>query len=261
MESAKKENYKQETIALEIKHVSKSFRSETGKSIKALENINLTVNKGDFATLLGITGCGKTTLLNLVSGLDTPQKGAIKLSQDLRFGENIAYVFQHYTLLPWRSVLKNVTFGLQMRSVPRNVRKNKAYKLLAKVGLTGFEDAYPYELSGGMRQRAAIAQALAIEPDLLLMDEPFGALDNTTRTELQQMLIDLWLENHMTVLFVTHNIDEAIVLGNRILIFSQRPGRISHEFKVDLPRPRDKISTEFTNFFIKVRKALSGQLD
>ena len=248
-------------IALELSGVSKTFYSETGVKVQALQDVNLLVREGEFITLVGATGCGKTTLLNLIAGLDTPDNGYIRLGQGLSFGENIAYVFQHYTLFPWRSTLRNVTFGLQMSGVTRKVRKNKAVELLCKVGLGCFENAYPHELSGGMRQRAAIAQALAIQPKLLLMDEPFGALDDSTRTELQEMLTKLWQDNQPTIIFVTHNIDEAIVLGGKVLVFSERPGKIVREFKIDLPRPRNRITKDFTDLFIQIRGALSGQLD
>ena len=252
---------KEKPLALELRKVGKIFRSDTGANVKALEDVNLRVHQEEFVTLVGATGCGKTTLLNLIAGLDTADEGSLCLGQGLRFGDNIAHVFQHYTLFPWRTVVSNVSFGLQMRGVPRTERHNRAAVLLAKVGLKGFENAYPHELSGGMRQRAAIAQALAIEPKLLLMDEPFGAVDDSTRTELQQMLTDLWQENQITVIFVTHNIDEAIVLGSRVLVFSERPGKIACEFKIDLPRPRNGMTNEFTKLFIQIRTSLSGQLD
>ena len=248
-------------IALELRKVGKTFRSDTGAEVRALENVNFLVHQGEFVTLVGATGCGKTTLLNLIAGLDTTDDGHLQLGPGLRFGDNIAYVFQHYTLFPWRTAVSNVSFGLKMRGVPRRQRQPRAAELLNRVGLKGFEDAYPHELSGGMRQRAAIAQALAIEPKLLLMDEPFGAVDDYTRAELQQMLTDLWQENQTTVVFVTHNIDEAIVLGNRVLVFSERPGRVSCEFDISLPRPRNRITREFTDLFISIRKSLSGQLD
>jgi len=251
----------EKTTALKLHKVGKVFRSDTGPMVKALDNVNLSVLQGEFVTLVGATGCGKTTLLNLIAGLDTADEGNLHLAQDLRFGDNIAHVFQHYTLFPWRTAVSNVSFGLQMRNVPRSERLTRAAALLAKVGLKGFEDAYPHELSGGMRQRAAIAQALAIKPKLLLMDEPFGAVDDSTRNELQQMLTNLWQENQTTILFVTHNIDEAVVLGDRVLVFSERPGRIAREFRINLPRPRDRMTEEFTDLFIQIRTALSGQLD
>lgn len=252
---------KDNATVLELRSVSKTFYSDSGTKVRALEDVNLLVRQGEFITLAGATGCGKTTLLNLIAGLDTPDDGHLYLNDGLRFGNNIAYVFQHYTLFPWRSAVSNVSFGLQMRGLGRKKRKEKALKLLSRVGLSDFENAYPHELSGGMRQRAAIAQALVIQPKLLLMDEPFGAVDDSTRTELQQMLIELWQDNLPTILFVTHNIDEAIMLGDKVLVFSDRPGKIIREFKVDLPRPRNRMTKEFTNLFMQIRQSLSGQLD
>jgi NitT/TauT family transport system ATP-binding protein len=262
MRSSDIDNSLKETpIALELCKVGKTFRSDTGANVKALEDVNLRVRQGEFVTLVGATGCGKTTLLNLIAGLDTPDEGSVHLGEGLRFGDNIAHVFQHYTLFPWRTTVSNVSFGLQMRGVRRAKRHSQAASLLDKVGLRDFENAYPHELSGGMRQRAAIAQTLAIEPKLLLMDEPFGAVDDSTRTELQKMLIDLWREDRTTVIFVTHNIDEAILLGSRVLVFSNRPGKVAYEFKVDLPQPRNRVTKEFTELFIQIRHSLSGQLD
>jgi len=244
---------------LELRHIGKTFRSDAGRAVRALEGANLTVHQGQFITLLGATGCGKTTLLNLVAGIETPDAGELRLGDQVGPGRNIAYVFQHYTLFPWRTTSANVSFGLQMRGLPRQKRKTVAAELLAKVGLAGFEKAYPHELSGGMRQRAAIAQALAIGPKLLLMDEPFGAVDDATRTELQHMLTELWMQEHMTIVFVTHNIDEAIVLGSRVIVMGGRPGTIVRKYEVDLPRPRDKQAAEFTQLFIKIRESLSQE--
>jgi ABC-type nitrate/sulfonate/bicarbonate transport system ATPase subunit len=248
-------------IALELRNIGKTFRPDTGGEVRALENVSFLVRQAEFVTLVGATGCGKTTLLNLIAGLDMADDGHLQLGPGLRFGDNIAYVFKHYTLFPWRTAVSNVSFGLKMRGVPRGQRQARACELLSRVGLKGFENAYPHELSGGMRQRAAIAQALAIEPKLLLMDEPFGAVDDSTRTELQQMLTDLWRENQTTIIFVTHNIDEAIVLGSRVLVFSERPGRVSCEYDIHLPRPRNRVAEEFTDLFMSIRESLSGQLD
>ena len=256
-----KKDFEECSIVLKLHDVSKTFYSDSGEAVRALEGFNLLVREGEFITLVGATGCGKTTLLNLIAGLDTPDDGQLCLGEDLYLGHNVAYVFQHYTLFPWRSTLSNVSFGLQMRGIGRKNRKNESMKLLSKVGLDGFENTYPYELSGGMRQRAAIAQALAIKPKLLLMDEPFGALDDSTRRELQQMLTELWQENRTTILFVTHNIDEAVLLGEKVLVLSERPGRIVREFNVELPRPRNTITKEFTGLFMQVRQSLSAQLD
>lgn len=259
--TSRPKNQKPPETALEIRGLGRTFQSDLGSTVRALQDIDLTVHSGEFLTLVGATGCGKTTLLNLIAGLETPNEGFIRLSDNLQFGKNIAYVFQHYTLFPWRTVSRNVGFALEMHGISKRKRKERTIELLSKVGLAGFENAYAHELSGGMRQRAAIAQALAMRPKLLLMDEPFGAVDDSTRAELQQMITELWQENRTTIIFVTHNIDEAIVLGGRVLVLSERPGRIAHEFKIDLPRPRNRMAEEFTNLFIEIRTALSGQLD
>jgi NitT/TauT family transport system ATP-binding protein len=246
---------------LELRGIGKVFWSESGALVAALGSVDLAIHRGEFVTLLGATGCGKTTLLNIIAGITEPDEGTVHVSDDVRAGQNIAYVFQHYTLFPWRTTRANVAFGLQMRGVPRRQRRDIASDLLTRVGLAGFEKARPHELSGGMRQRAALAQALAIEPALLLMDEPFGAVDDSTRAELQQMLIDLWQDRRMTILFVTHNIDEAILLGSRIVVFGGRPGRVVRRFDVDLPRPREKSLRPYTELFLEIREALSTGLD
>jgi NitT/TauT family transport system ATP-binding protein len=247
-----------EAAALRLRGVAKTYRSESGATVRALDGIDLTVGEGEFLVLVGPTGCGKTTLLTIVSGLDVHDKGELILGQGLEPGRNMPCVFQHYTLFPWRSALHNVAFGLEMRGRTRRERNAVARDLLTRVGLQGFEHAYPHELSGGMRQRAAIAQALAIGPRLLLMDEPFGAVDDTTRRELQQMVVDLWRESQLTVLLVTHSIDEAVSLADRIVVMSGRPGRIEAEFPVGLPRPRELTSPECTRLFVRIRQALGG---
>ena len=246
--------------AVELRRVYKSFRRDSGEVVKALAGVDMTIGQGEFVTMIGMTGCGKTTLLNITAGLETAEKGEIDLADDLRSGTAVSCVFQHYTLFPWRSVLGNVTFGLEMKGVARQERKQRAQAIISQLGLAEFENAYPHELSGGMRQRAAIAQALAVRPRLLLMDEPFGALDETTRRELQQMLIELWRQHNITVLFVTHNIDEALLMGDRVLVFSARPGRIVREFNIDLPRPRKRSSEEFTRYFMEIRQTLTTDI-
>lgn len=241
---------------LKLKDICKTYQSDDGKQTCALDNISLSVQKGEFIALVGPTGCGKTTLLNILANHEKPSSGNVEFTDDSISQKNIPCVFQHYTLFPWRKLLANVTFGLEMQGVPAKERKMTALRLLQKVGLEGFEDSYPHELSGGMRQRASIAQALAIEPTLLLMDEPFGALDDKTRNELQKMLINFWQETGLTIIFVTHNIDEAIALANRVIIFSESPGKIVEELKVDLPHPRNRLSSEFTEQFVKTRQIL-----
>ncbi|NQU24402.1 MAG: ABC transporter ATP-binding protein [Candidatus Nealsonbacteria bacterium] len=244
-----------EDFAIAVRGVSKSFRSQSGSGVYALDRLDLTVRKGEFVVLIGSTGCGKTTLLNILGGLEGQDRGDVRFAAGLNREDSVAYVFQHYTLFPWRTLLRNVTFGLEMRGVGRLQRNHKAKKLLRDVGLSDFENAYPHELSGGMRQRAAIAQALAREPKILLMDEPFGALDDATRKDLQQLLVGLWQDSGTTVLFVTHSIDEAVIMADRILVFSERPGRVIKDVTVDLPRPRDSLSSAFTDTFVEVRQA------
>jgi ABC-type nitrate/sulfonate/bicarbonate transport system ATPase subunit len=243
-------------LFVEVDGVSKSFTNDAGETVRALADVSLSVKEGEFVTIVGPTGCGKTTLLNLIAGLETPDEGAIRLAGGLTAGREVAYVFQHYTLFPWRSALGNVAFGPETAGVPRAERNAAARALLERVGLAGFEKSYPRELSGGMRQRVAIAQALATKPRLLLMDEPFGALDGWTRGELQQMLLSLGCESGAAILFVTHSIDEAVLLGDRVAVLSGRPGRVVREFAVNLPRPHDPKSEAFTDLFLKIRSCL-----
>ncbi|MBN1908112.1 MAG: ABC transporter ATP-binding protein [Pirellulales bacterium] len=238
------------------RQVNKTFFSTSGDKVEALRAVDLSVGRGEFVVLIGPTGCGKTTLLNILGGLDSPDGGEIRFAPGFRREDGLAYVFQHYTLFPWRKLLANVAFGLQMRGVPRRRRNARARDLLQRVGLADFERAYPHELSGGMRQRVALAQALAVEPSVLLMDEPFGALDDATRKDLQQLLIDLWQTTSMSVLFVTHNIDEAVILASRICVLSGRPGRVVQDIPVSLPRPRDHLAQPFTDRLLIVRQAL-----
>ena len=243
---------------VELAGVGRTYRSDSGLEVDALRAVDLSIRAGEFVVVVGPTGCGKTTLLNLVSGLDRPDAGAIRLSGGLVPGANMPCVMQHYTLFPWRTLLRNVAFGPQMRGVPRGERTLLAEALLAKVGLDGFEDSYPHELSGGMRQRAAIAQALATEPRLLLMDEPFGAVDDATRRELQGMIIDVRREMGLAVLMVTHSIDEAIVLADRVVVLSHRPGRVVAEVPVNLDRPRGEATRASPEFFAHVNRVRSA---
>ncbi len=248
-------------VLIQIDRLDKTFTGTSGNRVFAIEEMTFDISSGEFVTILGATGCGKTTLLNMIAGLTKPDKGSITFDGDGELEKQIAYVFQHYTLFPWRTVFENIEFGLQMRKITNRRRKQDVAALIEQVGLTGFEKAYPHELSGGMRQRTAIAQAIATRPKLLLMDEPFGSLDDTTRRELQQMLVDLWQQQHVTIIFVTHNIDEALILGSRVIVLRERPGQIIRDIQVDFKRPRDKISKEFTELFIEIRNTLKGDVD
>ena len=243
---------------LSLKGMGKSFVSDAGRTVDVLRSIDLDIAAGKLITIVGATGTGKTTLLNLIAGLCNPDTGSVSPASTLNLKNDLAYVFQHYTLLPWRTVAKNIAFGLQLRNISKSQRTQRTMELIEQVGLTGFEKAYPHELSGGMRQRAAIAQALAIEPKLLLMDEPFGSLDDNTRTDLQKILIQLHEQTHTTTLFVTHNIDEAITLADRIIVLGGRPAGIKADITIDLPRPRHRTSKQFSKLYMKIRNLITN---
>jgi ABC-type nitrate/sulfonate/bicarbonate transport system, ATPase component len=200
--------------------------------VEALEDVSLDIAPGSFVSLLGPSGCGKSTLLSLLAGLDAPSEGRVVV------GGRVGVVFQEAALFPWRTVRDNVAFGLEMQGVAKAERRARAEALLRRVHLSRFAGAFPHELSGGMRQRAAIARALATEPDILLMDEPFGALDAQTRALLQAELLSLWEGSEQTVVFVTHSLDEALRLSDRVVLLSARPGRVIGDFPVRAPRPR-----------------------
>jgi len=224
---------------LSIRGVSRRFTSSHGDTL-ALQATDLDVAENDFVTILGPSGCGKSTLLRIVAGLDEPSSGSVLLD-----GQRIAgpgadrgMVFQSYTLFPWLTVLDNVCFGLRERGLPRSEQLHIAQGFIAKVGLTGFERHYPKQLSGGMQQRTALARALANGPRMLLMDEPFGALDHQTRELMQELLLSIWEGQRKTVLFVTHDIDEAVFMGSRVVVMSARPGRIKLDRAVRLAHPR-----------------------
>jgi NitT/TauT family transport system ATP-binding protein len=225
---------------IEIRDVQHVYQSDFS-SVPALASVNLTVGDGEFVALLGPSGCGKSSLLRIVAELLRPTAGSVRIhsSTDLGNGRpKTALVFQEYALFPWRTVLENVAFSLEMRGVPREERLAQARDVLSRVGLESFSTAYPHQLSGGMRQRVGIARALAAQPEVLLMDEPFGALDAQTRTVLQEELLRVWESERKTVLYVTHSIDEAVYMSDRVVLLTARPGRIKADYPVELPRPR-----------------------
>lgn len=212
----------------------------SGQHVAAIEDISLEVATSDFVAILGPSGCGKTTLLNIVAGFMPPTRGEIRLNgrRIQGPGPDRGVVFQSFALFPWKRVLENVAFGLKMRNVPKDERERIALEYIALVGLEGFEYRYPHELSGGMQQRVGVARVLANHPDLMLMDEPFGSLDAQTRMTLQEELSRIWEIKQPTVLFVTHDVEEAVFLANRVVVLTPRPGRIREIVIVDLPRPR-----------------------
>ena len=223
--------------------VSKTFTSRDGGEVEALRDVSLSVEEGEFVTILGPSGCGKSTLLHIVAGLLRPTRGRVVFEGAAEGARLTSIVFQEHALFPWRTVRDNVAFGLEVRGVPPAEREARAARLLDLVGLQTFADRYPHHLSGGMRQRVAIARALAVEPALLLMDEPFSALDAQSRTLMQLELMALWERTRKSILYVTHQIQEAVLLGDRVLVMTRRPGRILTTRRVELPRPRDERTT------------------
>jgi NitT/TauT family transport system ATP-binding protein len=220
-----------------VENVEKRFISSSKQEVVALKNINFTIAEQEFVVLVGPSGCGKSTLLNIVGGLLTPSNGEVYFEGIQETKEpRLSIVFQEIALFPWRTVYENVVFGLEERGASKEEQREKGQHYIDMVGLTGFESAYPKQLSGGMKQRAGIARALAVEPDLLLMDEPFSALDAQTRTIMQEELLSIWNRTKLSTLYVTHNIQEAVYLADRVIVMSRRPGEIKRIIPIDLPK-------------------------
>ncbi|HLQ72784.1 MAG TPA: ABC transporter ATP-binding protein [Bacillota bacterium] len=219
-----------------IDGVGKTFTDTKKKQVVALEDINFSIKEQEFVVLVGPSGCGKSTLLNIVGGLLSPTTGQVYFDGIEDKTPNLGIVFQEIALFPWRTVFQNVVYGLQENGVSRKEQREKGQHYIDMVGLTGFENAYPKQLSGGMKQRAGIARALAIEPDLLLMDEPFSALDAQTRTIMQEELLTIWNRTKLSTLYVTHNIQEAVYLADRVIVLSRHPGKIKSIIDIDLPK-------------------------
>jgi len=229
-----------------------TYEYSTGeRSVVALRDVSFGLGESEFLCVVGRSGCGKTTLLNIVAGFLTPTKGEIRIGGRAVTGRGLdrGIVFQDFAqLFPWRTAQRNVEFGLEMKGVSRAARAEAAQRFLTLVNLEGFAGAYPHELSGGMQQRVAIARALAYNPSVLLMDEPFAALDALTRDEMQGMLVNVWRETRKTVIYVTHNVAEAVYLADRIVVLTPHPGTLRAEIRVALPRPRDTLSVEFLEY-------------
>ena len=238
---------------LEISQVYKQFATKKGTTV-ALENINMHVETGEFVCVVGASGSGKSTLLRLVAGLDSPTSGKITVDNQLitEPGADRGMVFQKYTLYPWMCVQKNVEFGLKLCGIEQRKRRELASYYLDIVGLAGFAKSLPKELSGGMKQRVAIARALATEPKILLMDEPFGALDIQTKENMQQFLLEIWSKTGCTILMITHDVSEAVFLAQRIYVLSARPGKVKQEYKINLPQQRDYQIKRQPNFHQQV---------
>ncbi|WP_162137679.1 ABC transporter ATP-binding protein [Methanomassiliicoccus luminyensis] len=244
---------------LEAKHVYKTYLNQKGDKVRVvLRDVSLSIEENEFVCLLGPSGCGKTTLLNIFAGFETPLQGDV-----LYRGERIdgpspkrAVIFQEYSLLPWKSVLENVEFSLDRNDLSKKQREETARKYIELVGLTEFSDQTPHSLSGGMKQRVAIARTLAMRPDVMLMDEPFSSLDEQTKKHLDQEILDIWDKEKRTVLFITHSIDEALLLGTRILLMAPSPGRIVKEWTIGSGVERDLLSDDF----IHLKREILGEL-
>lgn len=242
---------------LVLKGVSRKFNNSF-----AVNDVNLEVNEGEFVCLLGPSGCGKTTVLRLAAGLDTPSSGEIFLDDNKITGANreCGFVFQEYALFPWRTVRGNIEFGPEIRGMQKEEVKQLSQHYIDLVGLTGFENHYPHELSGGMKQRVGIARAYANNPKLLLMDEPFGALDAQTRNIMQGELLRIWEKEHISALFVTHSVDEAVYLADRVVVMSARPGNVKEIFGIYLPRPRVRTGPEANELRNSILKSLGAEI-
>lgn len=248
-----------------LDNIGMTYKTNDGRDVTALTSVTLNIRKGEFISLLGPSGCGKTTLLRIIADLLTPTQGSITVGgetpRQARLKQRYGIVFQSAVLYDWRTVRKNVMLPLEIMHVPKPERLERADKMLELVGLSDFANHYPQQLSGGMQQRVGIARALAIRPEILLMDEPFSALDEFTREKLHDDLLRIWRKTNKTVVFVTHNISEAVYLSDRVCVLSPHPGRLSAVVDIDLPRPRTaklKSTPEFTALVAKVRGSFEG---
>jgi len=251
-----------DSAKIAVERVSKTFRGGT-REVPALSDVSLTVGDGEFVCLVGPSGCGKSTLLNLIAGLEFPDEGRVLVDGQpvTGPGRDRMVMFQEPALFPWRDVMGNVLFGLELKpNLDAAARRDAAEFHLHMVGLDAFRHAFIHELSGGMKQRVALARSLAPNPRVLLMDEPFGALDALTREQLYQDLQRIWQERRKTIVFVTHNVREAVCLGNRVLVFSPHPGRVREEFRIDLPRPRDLNGVDLARQAGEITRALKAHI-
>ncbi len=244
--------------SLEARNLTKTYESRDG-AVTALQDVSLKVTDSEFVSILGPSGCGKSTLLRILDGLTAPERGEVLMDGKRveRPTQERGFVFQSFNLFPWRTVRGNIEFGMELKGVPKAERRSASARLIGLVGLNGFEGKYPHELSGGMQQRVGIARALAIDPAVLLMDEPFGSLDAQTREDMQDELLRIWAGSRKTVLFVTHSIEEAIYLSDRVIIMTPRPGRILAVFDIPFERPRSEAHRTRPEFAVLRREIYS----
>ncbi len=246
------------TAKITVNHITKQFAAEVAERGLALSDVSLTVQANEFVSVVGRSGCGKTTLLNIIAGLLRPTEGEALVNDRPIEGPGLdrGMVFQNSALFPWLTAIENIEFGPHNQGVPKAQRRTLARELIELVRLEGFESKYPRELSGGMQQRVAIARALAMDPEILLMDEPFGALDELTRAEMQSELLRIWQARKKTVIFITHSIPEAIYLSDRVVVLSPHPGRVRKEFNIDLSRPRQRSSSQFMEYYEDIHNSI-----
>ena len=249
-------------MSLDLLELSKTFPGkEPVESVHVLENIHHRIENGQFISIIGPSGCGKTTLLRIIAGLEKASAGKVLLDgkELVQGSEDVGMVFQEYALFPWRTTLGNIEMGLEIKGVDREKRRSTVMEYIRTFDLSGFENHYPRELSGGMKQRVAIARTLIMNPRVVLMDEPFGSLDSQTRNAMQEFLLRIWQKRADTIIFVTHNVDEAVFLSDEIVVFSKRPARIIKILKIEYPRPRDRTSEECNQIRRDVLKVLSKE--
>jgi NitT/TauT family transport system ATP-binding protein len=248
--------------AVELNGVARRFVTPSGDMLSALEDFDLTIAPGEFCAIVGPTGCGKSTTLGLIAGLAKPQAGTVRLFEEpvRDVDRRVGFVFQQDAVFPWRDVLHNVSAGPRFRGTPKAEAERAARDWIVRVGLKGFETHLPHQLSGGMRKRVALAQTFINKPEVLLMDEPFSALDVQTRELMQEELLQLWSENRSAVLFVTHDLDEAILLADRVAVLTTRPAHVKSVYPIDLPRPRAIATLRYDERFIEIARLIAGDL-
>jgi NitT/TauT family transport system ATP-binding protein len=253
-------------VRIAVRNVRKTY-GLGGREVHAVDGVSFEVVEGEFVALIGPSGCGKSTILNMVAGLLAPTSGELAIDGERvvmgRPNRRVGYVFQRDTVFPWRTVARNIGYGLELAGLPRAERERRVTRMIDAAGLAGFGDAFPLTLSGGMRQRVALMRTLITQPEILLMDEPFGALDTHTKLEMHKILLEIWEREQQTVLFVTHDLAEALTLSDRIVVLSARPGRLKDVFDVKLPRPRDAValreSAEFAAAFSRIWHSLGEE--
>ncbi|MGA9142018.1 MAG: ABC transporter ATP-binding protein [Methanocella sp.] len=246
---------------IRLDQVTKEYQSQKS-SLLAIDDVSFDVTDNEFLCIVGPSGCGKSTLLRMIAGLDTVSHGRILIDGKQVAGASpkVGFVFQEYTLFPWRTVQKNVEFGLELKKIPAAERRKIADKYIDMVGLSNFRDSYPHQLSGGMKQRTAIARTLAVGPEILLMDEPFGALDAQTRNILQAQLLEIWQKEKIKIIFVTHSVDEAVFLADKVAVMTARPGRIKEIVDIGIPRPRVRTDPEVNQVRDAILKSLFAEV-